>query len=201
MARRARRKAEETRQDVLDMAESVFRENGFSGTTIADIASALDMSPANVFKHFRSKTALAEAIAERHVETLVGTLEGIDTSLPTLERLGHFVRRLMESHLRSLRQSPCLFEIVLMTSGNEMACGRRYKELLESRFVDMVRLGADEGVYFCEDVEKTARCISACFACVLHPVFLARYKADELRTRCDEVIEFVNRSLTNPLAR
>ena len=85
------------------MAEAVFRDKGFAGTTIADIAAALGMSPANVFKHFRSKTALAEAIAERHVEKMVGALEGIDASLPPLERLGHFVRRLMESHLRSLQ--------------------------------------------------------------------------------------------------
>lgn len=201
MTRRTRRKAEETRQDVLEMAETVFREKGFSGTTIADIAAALGMSPANVFKHFHSKAALAEAIAERHVEALVGALEGIDTSLPALERLGHFVRRLMESHLRSLRQSPYIFEIVLMSSGGDMACGLRYKQLLESRFVDMVRLGVGEGVYFAKDVEKTARCISASFACVLHPVFLVRYPADELRVRCDEVVEFVNRSLTNPLAK
>lgn len=201
MARRTRRKAEETRQDVLDMAESVFRDKGFAGTTIADIAAALGMSPANVFKHFRSKTALAEAIAERHVEKMVGALEGIDASLPPLERLGHFVRRLMESHLRSLQQSPYIFEIVLMTSGWDMACGLRYKELLESRFVDMVRLGVAEGAYYSKDIEQTARCITASFACVLHPVFLVRYPQEELHIRCDEVVEFVNKSLTNPLAK
>lgn len=201
MTRRTRRKAEETRQDVLDMAETVFREKGFAGTTIADIASALGMSPANVFKHFRSKTALAEAIAERHVEKLVGTLEGMDTSLPPLERLGQFVRRLMESHLRNLQQSPYIFEIVLMTSGSDMSCGVRYKELLESHFVEMVRLGVEEGAYYSNDIEKTARCIFSSFACVLHPVFLVRYAPEELRTRCDEVVEFVNKSLTNSLAK
>lgn len=183
------------------MAEAVFREKGFAGTTIADIAAGLGMSPANVFKHFRSKTVLAEAIAERHIEELVGALEGVDLSLPVMERLGHFVRRLMESHLRSLQQSPYIFEIVLMTSGGDMSCGLRYKQLLEDCFVEMVRHGVEEGAYFSADIEKTARCISASFACVLHPVFLVRYAPEELRTRCDEVIEFVNRSLTNPLAR
>ncbi len=201
MTRRTRRKAEETRQDVLDMAAIVFREKGFAATTIADIAAALSMSPANVFKHFRTKTALAEAIAEGHVEKLVNSLEGADTSLPTPERLGHFVRRLMESHLRDLKQSPYIFEIVLMTSGSKMACGLRYKALLESHFTGLIRTGVEEGIYFSGDIEKTVRCVSASFACVLHPVFLVRYEPGELRTRCDEVVDFVNRSLTNPLAK
>lgn len=183
------------------MAETVFRTKGFAATTIADIAAALEMSPANVFKHFRSKNALAEAIAENHVEKLVAALEGADTRLSVLDRLGQFVRRLMESHLQDLRESPFIFEIVLMTSGSNMACGLRYKELLRTHFVDLIRVGVEEGVYFSEDIEKTARCVSASFACVLHPVFLARYDAEELRTRCNEVIEFVNMSLTNPLAK
>lgn len=196
--KRIRRKAEETRQDVLDMAEKVFREKGFSGATIADIAEALGMSPANVFKHFRSKAALAEAIAERHVEKLVGALETVDTSLPPLERLERFVTRLMESHLRNLRQSPFIFEIVLMNSDGHMSCGLRYRELLENRFAEMVRLGIEEKIYFSDDVDRTARCLSSSFACVLHPVFLARDTPEQLRIRCAEVVEFVNRSLRNP---
>lgn len=199
--RRPRQKAEETRLEILSMAETILRQQGFANTTIADIAAALGMSPANVFKHFRSKTALAEAIAEYHVERLVGALEAVDTALPALERLGHFVRRLMESHLRNVEQNPHIFEIVLMTSGSDMACGRRYKSLLESRFSEMIRLGVAEGVYAETDIEKSARCLSASFTCVLHPVFLANYQPEELRTRCNEVVEFVNRSLTNTLAK
>ena len=183
------------------MAESIFRQQGFANTTIADIAAGLGMSPANVFKHFRSKTALAEAIAECHVERLVGALESIDTALPASKRLGHFVRRLMESHLGNLSQNPHIFEIVLMTSGSDMACGRRYKSLLEERFGEMIRMGVEEGVYFTNDIERSARCASAAFACVLHPIFLVRYQPEELRVRCDEVIEFVNHSLTNALAK
>lgn len=183
------------------MAERIFRDQGFAGTTIADIAAALGMSPANVFKHFHSKSALAEAIAESHVEKLVGTLETVNTGLPAQERLGHFVRRLMESHLKNLSENPHIFEIVLMTSGSDMACGQRYKDLLDSRFGEMIRMGVEDGVYYSADVEKSARCVSASFACMLHPVFLVRYQELELRNRCDEVIAFVNNSLTNALAK
>ena len=63
MARRPRRKAEETRADILSMAEMLFRQRGYVAVSIADIATALGMSPANIFKHFHSKTALVDAIA------------------------------------------------------------------------------------------------------------------------------------------
>jgi TetR/AcrR family transcriptional repressor of the ameABC operon len=37
-------------------------EEGYRQTSIADIATTLQMSPANIFKHFRSKAELAHAV-------------------------------------------------------------------------------------------------------------------------------------------
>ena len=72
--RRPRRSAEETRRDILAKAEELFRERGFNAVAIADIAAALGMSPANVFKNFSSKNALVDALGfeqigafERHI--------------------------------------------------------------------------------------------------------------------------------------
>ena len=66
--RRPRRSAEETREEILNTAESLFRTHGYASVAIADIAAALSMSPANVFKHFRTKTSLVDAIATRAIE-------------------------------------------------------------------------------------------------------------------------------------
>ena len=44
MARRPRRKAEETREDILSMADTLFRQRGFVAVSIADIASSLHMA-------------------------------------------------------------------------------------------------------------------------------------------------------------
>jgi len=80
--RRPRRSAEETRRDILAKAEELFRERGFNAVAIADIAAALGMSPANVFKNFNSKNALVDAIGFAN-ESNVTT--GTPARVPTLE--------------------------------------------------------------------------------------------------------------------
>ncbi len=52
----------ETRDRILAEAERVFRAYGYAKTTVADIAKACGMSPANVYRFYESKAAINEAI-------------------------------------------------------------------------------------------------------------------------------------------
>lgn len=54
----------ETRDRILNEAERVFRVHGYAKTTVADIAKACAMSPANVYRFFESKAAINEALTE-----------------------------------------------------------------------------------------------------------------------------------------
>ena len=58
-------KADDTRARIMDTAEALFRRLGFAKTAVADIASELKMSPANVYRFFSSKNAIIEAICQR----------------------------------------------------------------------------------------------------------------------------------------
>ena len=61
---------EETRARIMETAEALFRRLGFAKTTVADIASELDMSPANVYRFFPSKNAIVQAICQRCLSEL-----------------------------------------------------------------------------------------------------------------------------------
>jgi AcrR family transcriptional regulator len=50
---------------IMECAAGLFREIGYQKTTVADIARALSMSPANVYRFFSSKSAIKEAVARR----------------------------------------------------------------------------------------------------------------------------------------
>src|SRR5215204_4333830 len=69
----------ETRRRIVETAERLFREIGYQKTTVADIAKALRMSPANVYRFFESKKAINEAVADRMLVGLEGQLEAIAT--------------------------------------------------------------------------------------------------------------------------
>src|ERR1700748_95079 len=61
----------DTRERILAVAERLFREIGYTKTTVADIAKVLRMSPANVYRFFDSKKAIHEGVAR----TLMGGVE------------------------------------------------------------------------------------------------------------------------------
>ncbi|MFB9953492.1 TetR family transcriptional regulator [Rhizobium puerariae] len=199
--RRPRRKAEETREDILRTGETLFREQGIAKSSIADIAHVLNMSPANVFKHFHSKSALVDAICDRHVNHMIGRFNTFDEPVPAPERLTLVVRKLMEAHLRDIRENPYFLEMIFVMSETDLPSGRHYKSLLEGLFYDLIRKGAEDGVYHCKDPGTAGRHVAAAFASVLHPVFLAAADEMELRERCAGLCGLVNAALQNPLEK
>jgi AcrR family transcriptional regulator len=55
----------EQRRKIIATAERLFREIGFQKTTVADIARALGMSPANVYRFFSAKSEITQAVARQ----------------------------------------------------------------------------------------------------------------------------------------
>ncbi len=55
------RRARVSREDVLRQARRTFAERGFEGTTLADIAGRMGLSPAALLRHAPTKHALFEA--------------------------------------------------------------------------------------------------------------------------------------------
>jgi TetR/AcrR family transcriptional repressor of the ameABC operon len=197
MARRPRRKAEETREDILTMAELLFRQRGFVAVSIADIAASLGMSPANVFKHFRSKSALVDAIAERHLGNVADRFASFDDDLPPKEQLLRFVLRLLDSHLEDIQQNPYLFEMVLMTVEAKLDAAVRYRERIVRKLDDIIRKGIATGRYHCASPEDAASTVADVLASVLHPVLIARDDKDTLVHRAQQIVTFVDAALQN----
>src|SRR3954447_23675364 len=67
----------DTRGRIVETAERLFREIGYQKTTVADIAKALRMSPANVYRFFDSKKAINEAVGERLMREVEAALAAI----------------------------------------------------------------------------------------------------------------------------
>ncbi|ULR44804.1 TetR family transcriptional regulator [Rhizobium sp. K102] len=197
MARRPRRKAEETRQDILCMAEMLFRERGYVAVSIADIAGALNMSPANVFKHFHSKVALVDAIAGRHLDNAAERFAPVDQDMPAKEQLHRFVLRLLDGHLQDIQKSPYIFEMVLSTIEAKLEAGIRYRARIEENLGEIIRKGVAEGRYHCGNPERAAHVVADMLACVLHPVLIVRDDKETLVQRAGEIVSFVDAALQN----
>ena len=82
------------RADLIRVAAKLFREKGFDGTTIRDIAHAVGMRSGSPFYHFANKHELLMAVMEEGLRLgLNRTEEALDeAALPAPERLHRLVR-------------------------------------------------------------------------------------------------------------
>jgi len=62
MARKTKAEALKTRQHLIDVAITLFAEQGVSSTTLADIADAAGMTRGAIYWHFDSKISLFNEI-------------------------------------------------------------------------------------------------------------------------------------------
>jgi len=93
-ARSVRRKHELARADnrqaqLLDAAARLFREKGFGGTTMRDIATAAGMLAGSIYYHFPNKDALLIAVYTEGVLRITAAValavEGVEGAWPRLE--------------------------------------------------------------------------------------------------------------------
>ncbi|WGS21739.1 MULTISPECIES: TetR family transcriptional regulator [unclassified Bradyrhizobium] len=92
--------SDEARARILEVAEEHFRRIGYHKTSVADIASELGMSPANVYRFFPSRDAINESICGRLVNEVADLAFAIArTNAPA------FVRALGLSKVRIVAHS------------------------------------------------------------------------------------------------
>ena len=87
-----------SRSQILDAARAAFSARGFAATTLADIAKALDVTPAAILRHFDSKQALfsaAMSTREVIVPEFVVALAQLDPKSDPRDVLREFARRLV----------------------------------------------------------------------------------------------------------
>lgn len=88
------------RADLVRVSARLFREKGFDGTTVRDIANAVGMRSGSPFYHFKSKQEILAAVME---EGLVAGLDEVErivaASMPPLEKFRALVRAHLETVL------------------------------------------------------------------------------------------------------
>ena len=82
------------RADLVRVAARLFREKGFDGTTIRDIAHAVGMRSGSPFYHFANKHELLMAVMEEGLRLGLERTQQVlaDAALPATERFAQLVR-------------------------------------------------------------------------------------------------------------
>jgi TetR/AcrR family transcriptional repressor of the ameABC operon len=122
---RRRQSAQLTQSLILREAERSFIESGYDLTSVSGIAQALNMSPANIFKHFGTKGQLASKVIENR---LSADIEVVGEA--RADRLESLLMQISNVILSISSKEPKLAEVVkrFLTSAETCEALRRHLE-------------------------------------------------------------------------
>jgi AcrR family transcriptional regulator len=130
------RKSDLTRQRILDAAARVFRDKGYAGARLTDIAEAAGMQAGSLYYHFASREELVEEVLRAGVQQaydyMRGAVEGLPPDASGIERL----RAAVTAHLLAV------VELGDYTSANIRIFGQIPEEIRKRHLRDQRKFGA-----------------------------------------------------------
>jgi TetR/AcrR family transcriptional repressor of uid operon len=133
------------RDQILSAAAELFGENGFHGSSMAELAKRARMSVGHIYHYFENKDAIIEALVDREVEELPGMFDesypGDDALTTLLDRIDEAMERL------DLDRTPLRLEILAEAARNpriadklhsaDEASRRRLAQLIAGRIAGL----------------------------------------------------------------
>ena len=192
-------KPEDTRARIMETAETLFRRLGYAKTTVADIASELRMSPANVYRFFPSKTAIVQAICQRCLNELDEKVWTIARSkAPASERLERLQLEIFTYHKENLLEEQKVNDIVMVAMEESWDAIMAHKEVIRTAIELILRDGIEAGEFERVDPRETSALIMKGFVAFCHPVLIAQglQEGHDLESEARSLIRFLLRAIT-----
>jgi AcrR family transcriptional regulator len=192
-------KPEDTRARIMETAEALFRRLGYDKTTVADIASELRMSPANVYRFFPSKTAIVQAICQRCLNELDEKIWTIARSKsPATERLERLQFEIFAYHKENLLEEQKVNDIVMVAMEESWDAIMAHKEVIRTAIELILRDGIEAGEFERVDPRETSALMMKGFIAYCHPLLIAQGMQETQDQEADarSLVRFLLRAIT-----
>jgi AcrR family transcriptional regulator len=186
-----------TAERILEATEDVLRRHGPAKATVVDVARALGVSHGSVYRHFRTKAALREAVTKRWLDRTTEELAGIvaDTDRDPQTRLRDWLAALLEAKRRKAGDDPELFATysVLAADAGEVV-GAHLTELTD-QLTEIVRAGVAAGTFTTPDPATTARALFHATGRFHDPGYAREWERPEVWDDFTAVVDMLVRGL------
>jgi AcrR family transcriptional regulator len=186
-----------TRAQLLEAADAHFRHYGYAKTTVADLARAIGVSPAYVYRFFESKQAIGEAVCAMTLDRIAGSLRVVAAEpRSAADRLRRLYRTVVDEGLALYFQERKLHEIVIAAIEGEWSSVMDYRHELD-RIVRVLAIAGREAGEFERKTPLDDLCaaISCTMAPFCHPILLQQTDRETMKNNAEQVANLVLRSL------
>ncbi|WP_329217139.1 TetR family transcriptional regulator [Streptomyces sp. NBC_01485] len=150
-----------TAERILEATEEVLRRHGPAKATVVDVARALGVSHGSVYRHFRTKAALREAVTKRWLDRTSQTLSGItadETRAPDA-RLRDWLAELFDAKRRKAGDDPELFATYMVLVPEIGSTVTDHIDDLTGQLTLIIEAGVESGTFATPDPPATARAV------------------------------------------
>jgi AcrR family transcriptional regulator len=194
-----RTKPDDTRERIMETAETLFRRLGFAKTAVADIASELRMSPANIYRFFDSKNAIVEAICRRCLSAVEEKAWAVARSkAPAAQRMERLILEILAYHKENLVTEHRVNELVLAAMEHSWATIHTHKDAIRNVVELILRDGIDVGEFEAMDPRETAELIMRSVVPFTNPLVVGQCleEGEDLEAQARASVRFLLRAIT-----
>ncbi|WP_030826844.1 TetR family transcriptional regulator [Streptomyces hygroscopicus] len=176
-------------ETILTATEDVLRRHGPAKATVLDVARALGVSHASVYRHFPSKAALREAVARRWLGRARDPLAAVasDTRQAPAERLRTWLTTLFAAKRALLSEDPELFATYrVLTAEHSSAAADHVADLIEHLRV-IIADGVTSGDFASPDPIATARTVFDATVAYHHPAHAPEWQTRGAETALEAI--------------
>ncbi|MFE0628391.1 TetR family transcriptional regulator [Streptomyces sp. NPDC058864] len=150
-----------TAERILETTEEVLRRYGPAKATVVDVARALGVSHGSVYRHFRTKAALREAVTQRWLDQAHAELSAIaeDGDRPAPARLRAWLEALFAAKRRKAGGDPELFATYMALTDEHSSVVAQHVAVMVGLLARIVRDGVAGGEFATGDPEAAAQAV------------------------------------------
>jgi AcrR family transcriptional regulator len=177
-----------TRDRILATAEDVIRRFGPEKATVVDVARALGVSHAAVYRHIATKAELRDLVVSRWVEmTMTPLREVVAQTGPAPRRLRKFLDTLIAVKRKRANEDPAVFAAYRTLAGGATSVVAAHVDELVQLVATIIRAGIKEGSIRKTDPMAAARAVLHATSRFHHPAHAGEWGDPGIDAAFDDV--------------
>lgn len=152
---------DDIRSQILEAADSRFRQYGYNKTTMAEIAKDCHMSAANLYRYFENKLAIGAHLACQCLDRDITNLKNVvsNKALSPSQRLEAFILGTLDYTYTQWSETPRMNEMVSAICHERMDIVDQHVSQKLALLITLLREGHQAGEFEVPDPEVTADAI------------------------------------------
>jgi len=193
----AKQESEQIRTEILDAAENRIRTYGYGKTTMAEIATDVSMSAANLYRYFDNKLDIGAALAQRCFEERFAILQAVvdRSDLTAEQKLEAFVIENLRYTHTEFSEAPQVNELVDIIVAERCELIQQKIETEQTMITAILNSGIQSGEFAIDDIQITAEAVQHAIVKFGVPLFMTLFPLEEFEQHAKNLVSLLARGL------